>query len=176
MDDRDRLKAWSSYAEISRKWVSVMDAKAGFIAALNLGLLALLWSGAKIQDGNCFTKVVGIAATIFIAASIISAVWVALPRESLKDIFGKGIRWHEDYRPVSFYGFVAKEYGKKDFERFKADTARLTDAQLAEEALEQHFVISHTAARKSGFVKVSGLLLMSAASLSVVAVITRVYA
>lgn len=175
MDDKDRLKAWSSYAEISRKWVTVMDAKAGFIAALNLGLLALLWSGAKIQDGGCVTKWTGVAATVLIVASISCAVWVALPRESLKDIFGKGIRWHADYKPVSYYGFISKEYGKRDFEKLKVYADRLTDAQLADEALEQHFVISHTAARKSGFVKIAGLLLLAAASLSGLAVITRLY-
>ncbi len=176
MEDEDRFKVWSSYAEISRKWVAVMDAKAGFIAALNLGLLALLWSGAKIQDGACATKWIGVAATVFIVASISSAIWVALPRESLTAIFGRGIRWHGDYKPVSYYGFISQAYGKTDFAKLKDYVGGLTPAQLAEEALEQHFVLSHVAARKSGFVTIAGFLLLAAASLSGFAVLTRLYA
>lgn len=176
MEDEDRFKAWSSYAEISRKWVVLMDTKASFIAALNLGLLALLWSGAKIQDGGCATKWIGVAATLFIVASVSCAIWVALPRESLAAIFGKDIRWHGNYKPVSYYGFISQSYGQMDFAKFKDYASGLTQAQLAEEALEQHFVLSHAAARKSGFVKIAGFLLLAAASLSGLAVLTRLYA
>jgi len=35
-----KLDAWARYATISREWVRVLDAKAGFITALNLGLMA----------------------------------------------------------------------------------------------------------------------------------------
>lgn len=176
MEDEDRFKVWSSYAEISRKWVVVMDTKAGFIAALNMGLLALLWSGVKIQDGGCVTKWIGVAASLFIVASVSCAIWVALPRESLASIFGQGIRWHGDYKPLSYYGFISQSYGKADFAKLKDYAGGLTQAQLAEEALEQHFVLSHAAARKSGFVKIAGLLLLAAASLAGLAVLTRLYA
>jgi hypothetical protein len=47
MDDEDRYKAFAAYAEIGRKWVAIMDAKAGFLAALNLGMLAFLWTTAS---------------------------------------------------------------------------------------------------------------------------------
>ncbi|NJD24560.1 MAG: hypothetical protein FIB06_04040 [Betaproteobacteria bacterium] len=175
MEDEERFKVWSSYAEISRKWVVVMDTKAGFIAALDLGLLGLLWSGARIQEGGCATKWIGVAATIIIVASVACAIWVALPRESLAAIFGKGIRWHGDYKPVSYYGFISQTYGKMEFAKLKNYAGGLTHAQLADEALEQHFVLSHAAARKSGFVRIAGFLLLAAASLSGLAVLTRLY-
>jgi hypothetical protein len=176
MEDEDRLKAWTSYAEISRKWAVVMDTKAGFITALNLGLLSLLWSGAKIQDSGCTTKWIGIAATFLIVASVSCAIWVALPRESLAAIFGKGIRWHGDYKPLSYYGFISQAYGQTDFAKLRDYASGVTQAQLAEEALEQHFVISHAVARKSGFVKIAGFLLLAAAGLSGLALLTRLYA
>jgi hypothetical protein len=173
MGDEERFKAWSIYAEISRKWITVMDTKAGFITALNLGLMALLWSGVKVQDGGCITKAFGAAATLSVMASILCAIWVALPRESLKSVFGSGMRWHSDYKPISYYGYVSQAYGKREFEKLKDYAAGLTQAQLAEEALEQHFVLSHTAAQKTGYVKIAGLLLLVAMGLSVIAALTR---
>lgn len=176
MTEEERFKAWSGYADISRKWASTMDAKAGFLTALNIGLLALLWSGAKIQDGGCLSKLLGAGASVVAISSILCAVWSALPRESLADIFGTGMRWHDDYKPLSYYGYVARAFGHKDFGKVKEHADRLSQAELAEEALEQHFVISHAVARKSGFVKIAGLLLMVAASLTGISVLVRLYA
>lgn len=173
MTDEDRFKAWSGYADISRKWALAMDTKASFVSALNLGLLALLWSGAKIQEGGCLVQWLGAIASVSAAASIFCAVWATLPRESLANIFGHGMRWHESYKPLSYYGFVAQAYGKKDFEKLKEYADTLSHVQLAKEALEQHFVISHAIARKSGFLKIAGFLLILAVSLAIVAVLAR---
>ena len=173
MTEEERLKLWAGYAEISRKWVSVMDTKAGFIAALNLGLLALLWSGAKVQDGGLATKVFGALATLCIGASILCAIWVALPRESLAKIFGKGVRWSSDYRPISYYGYIAQTYRSKDFEALRDYAENMSVAQLATEALEQHLVISHSAQKKSGYVKLAGFALLAAVGFAVAAVLTR---
>ena len=52
MDDENRFSASASHVEISRKRVAARDAKAGFVAALDLSFRALLWSGAKILDGK----------------------------------------------------------------------------------------------------------------------------
>ena len=40
---------------------------------------------------------------------------------------------------MSFYGYVAKKYGKDDFKNMESDLAKMDDAQFAHEALEQHF-------------------------------------
>ncbi|TBR07572.1 MAG: hypothetical protein EPO47_10860 [Rugosibacter sp.] len=173
MTDDEKLKVWSGYAEISRKWITVMDAKAGFISGLNFGLLALLWSGAKIQDGGCLTKWLGVIATLLIVVSVICAIVSAIPRESLSKIFGKGIRWSGNYKPFSYYGFVAQTFEPSDFERLKTEANTLDTARVAEEALEQHFVLSHTIARKSGYVRIAGSLLAGATCLSGLTVIAR---
>ena len=47
MDSGEHLKVYQGFAE-NRKWVSVMDAKAGFISAMNAGVLTFIWSGAKL--------------------------------------------------------------------------------------------------------------------------------
>lgn len=173
MTDEDRFKAWSGYAEISRKWAVTMDTKAAFISALNIGLLATIWSGAKIHEGACLTKALGGASTVCSVLSIFCAIWVALPRESLSDIFGKGVRWHDSYKPVSFYGYVAQAYRRGEFEKLAEHVATLDQGKLAEEALEQHFVISHAVSRKSGFVKIAGVLLMLSVAFAGAAVISR---
>lgn len=173
MNGEERFKAWAGYAETSRKWALAMDAKAGFVSALNLGLLASLWSGAKIHEAECLTRWFGAGATVCAILSILLAVWAAMPRQSLTDVFGKGIRWHGDYRPISYYGFIAQAYGRADFHKLTDHAATLDHDKLAEEALEQHFVISHAVSIKSGFVKLAGILLMAGVCLTGAAVISR---
>lgn len=176
MDSEERFKAWSGYAEISRKWAQVMDAKAGFVSALNIGLLAALWSGAKIQEAESCVRWSGMVATFCAILSILFAVWAALPRGKLSEIFGSGIRWHSDYKPISYYGYVAQAFESGDFKKLSDHAASLDYDKLAEEALEQHFVISHAVSIKSGFVKVAGVLLMLAVVFTGIAVILRVIA
>jgi hypothetical protein len=136
-----------------------MDAKAGFISALNLGLLALLWSSAKIQEASYLVKWLGAAGTFCAVSSIICAIWATLPQEALKNIFGKGVSWNGSYKPLSFYGYVARAFTPKEFYKFVEYADSLTQAQLAYEALEQHFVISHRLSIKSGYVKIAGFFL-----------------
>ncbi|MFM0016232.1 hypothetical protein PQR46_28210 [Paraburkholderia sediminicola] len=40
----------SAASEFSRKWITVLDAKAGFLVAINGALLAFVWTGAKLPD------------------------------------------------------------------------------------------------------------------------------
>ena len=175
LTDEERYKAYAAYAEVSRKWVSVMDAKAGFVAALNLGMLAFLWTGSKLSDVDGAVRWFALAATVFSLCSIFCAIWVAMPRESLQQIFGTGIRWHGSYKPISYYGFVALEYGKCDFKAMKAYADSLRMADLAHESLEQHFVISHSVARKSGFVKLAGIFLLFGIACAAIALLLRIF-
>ncbi|WP_087128854.1 hypothetical protein [Caballeronia concitans] len=50
MSDPDKLKAFQATAEISRKWVSVMDTKAAFVSAMNAALLVFVWTGELGKD------------------------------------------------------------------------------------------------------------------------------
>lgn len=161
LDAEARYKTFSAYAEISRKWVSVMDTKAGFVAALNLGLLGFLWTGAKLSEVQGLVRWLAMSATVFSIISIVSALWVAMPRETLREIFGRKVRWDPQNKPVSFYGFVASEYGVSDFERYRSYITGLDMTDLAQEALKQHFVICHSIAHKSQYVKRAGLFLLA---------------
>jgi hypothetical protein len=173
MKNEDRFKVWSGYAEISRKWASVMDAKAGFIAAMNFGLVGFLWSGAKLSDCNGLVSWSVIGSTVLSLASVIAAISVALPRERLSSALGSGMRWSANYQPISYYGFVATAYNGKKFEKFRSHVDSLTYAALANEALEQHFVLSHVVLRKAGFVKLAGIFLLLALVLAGTALILR---
>lgn len=173
MKNEDHFKVWSGYAEISRKWASVMDTKAGFIAALNLGLIGFLWSGAKLANHDGLVQWSAIGSTVLSLSSVIAAISVALPRERLSSALGRGTRWNANYQPISYYGFVATAYNGKDFEKFRSHVHSLTYAALANEALEQHFVLSHVVARKAGFVKIAGIFLLLALALAGTALIAR---
>lgn len=175
MKDEDRYKVFSSYADISRKWVAIMDAKAGFTAALNLGLLAFLWTGAKLSESEGCVRWLAVLATALSLCSICSAILAAMPRESLKQIFGGQMRWRSHYRPVSYYGYITTEYGKEEFPALKNHAMEMTMADFAREALEQHFVISHSVAKKSAFVKLAGVWLFSALACAGVALVIRIF-
>jgi hypothetical protein len=175
LDDEARYKTFSAYAEISRKWVAIMDAKAGFTAALNLGLLAFLWTGAKLSDSEGSVRWLTILATVLSLFSICSAIFVAMPRESLNQIFGVKMSWHGNYRPISYYGFVASKYGEKDFAVMEKDAAAMTMADIALEALEQHFVISHSIAKKSAFVKLAAVALFLAMICAGIALTIKIF-
>lgn len=152
MEIDDRLKMYLSFADVSRRWTSIMDAKAAFLSALNGGLLAFLWGGAKLEGWNVFEKTFGYGATLVALSGLMAALWTIAPREKLSSLVGKRSRWQAEYKPVSFYGYVAKKYGKDDFKNMESDLAKMDDAQFAHEALEQHFNISRVIQTKSEWV------------------------
>lgn len=176
MKATEKLDRWSSYATISRSWVQVFDAKAGFITAINLGLLATLWSGSVLisdKEISLLSKCAGITTTLFSIVSILMALIGVLPREKLKQIFSKGVKWSSHYHPLSFYGYVSQNYPIKDFEKFQKLASEQDINELAYEALEQHFVISHTVTMKSKWVERSGYLLALAFIGTAIVLISR---
>lgn len=176
MSNEDRYKAYTTFAEISRKWVTVLDTKAGFVAALNLGLLGFLWSGAKLFNFEGLTRWLTLSATALSLISLLAAIWVVLPRETLREIFGKKIRWDKTNLPVSFYGHVASEYATSDFSRFERYVANLDHESLAQEALKQHFVICHSVAKKSRALRTAGMFLICALICVAIAIGHRIVA
>lgn len=173
MTNEERLKLCLAYAEITRKWVSVMDAKAGFVVALNVGLVGFLWSGAKLADAGGAVSWFVIGSTVLSLTSIIAALSAAIPRESLASALGSGMRWTANYQPISYYGYVATNYTGKEYNKFKTYVDSLSDSEIADEALEQHFVVSHVVLRKGRFVRLAGLLLVPALLLAGTALIVR---
>jgi hypothetical protein len=176
MSDEDRFKAFSSHADISRKWVAIMDAKAGFVAALNMGLLAFLWTGAKLSEAKVGpVRWCVIGASLCALSSVLCAIWVAMPRERLTEIFGRKAKGAPGRPAPSYYGYVANTFGHDSFEAMKAQLRAMTFADLADEAIEQQLVISHSVAKKSKFVSWAGRLLLAALSFVGVGLLLKVF-
>lgn len=174
MKIEDRLKYYSDMAETTRKWVSVMDAKAGFISALDGALLAFLWGSTKVFDGaaSCERSLAFIASACALL-SLIAALCVVMPRVSLSAVFGKGARYLADYKAVSFYGCVATQYPLEKETIFYKEVAKMDAADLAHEALEQHYTISHTVYKKSLWVARASFILILAILLTAAALVVR---
>lgn len=176
MKDEERLKIYTAMVDVTRKWVTVMDAKAAFIAAVNAGLIAFLWTSAKLAEariGATLVKYIAITATISSLASLLSALWIIMPRGSLQKIFGKKANYAEGFKPISFYGFVAKHYPPGDDKRFLNDVRALDERDFAHEALEQHFTISHVVQQKSNCVIIAGYLLLFSITLTGLALLIK---
>lgn len=174
MIDAEKLKTYAAMVETTRKWVAVMDTKAGFVSALNAGLLGFVWSGAKLIESGCWTKGLAIAATVFSLFSLLTALRVVLPRSSLQHVFGKSSTYANGFKPISFYGFVASHYPKGHDGQFIDDVLKLDEVALLREALEQHFTISHIAQDKSNLVTIAGYFLMAAIVFTSFSLLTKV--
>lgn len=177
MEIEDRLKIYSAYADISRRWTSVMDSKGAFFSALNGGVLAFLWGGVKIGDWTgdwtdapkCF----GLLATIFAIGALLAAILVLTPREQPSALVGRRRPWTEKYKPLSFYGYIARHYGYHQFDEMSKDVSQTSEEGFAQEALEQHFAISHVIQRKSVWVYRSAVLTACGLVLTVVGLIVQ---
>ena len=155
----DRLKAYQAMAETSRKWANVMDTKAGFLSALNLGCLAFAWSSAKLHEGGgTWVLAFLLIGTFFAASSLAVALHAVIPRGTLSEALGKKAKYAPGFKPISFYGFVASKYPAGKIHDFVIDVRNLDEELLATEALEQHYTISHVVQRKAARVVLAGVL------------------
>lgn len=171
MDIEDRLKTYLAFTDVSRKFTSVMDAKAAFLSALNGGLLAFLWGSAKVAEWAHPQKTVAMWATMIAIFAVLAALWVISPREKFSSLVGKRSRWEADYKPVSFYGYIAKQYGAGDFRNMEADLSKMDNEHFAHEALEQHFNISRIIQTKSEWIFKSVLMTFLALGLTAIALL-----
>ncbi len=164
MDPQQRLETYTAFADNTRKWVTVMDAKAALLSALNGVLIGFLWAGVKLADApfTPYARDLGVVASIAAFLALLAALWSIIPRERLSVLFGGTADWSAEYRPFSFYGFIAARYKPADFAKLEADLGGLDEAALAKEALEQHFTNSHVVLAKSVCVTRSGYLTLVA--------------
>jgi hypothetical protein len=162
MDISDRLKTYTAFADISRRWTAVMDAKAAFISTLNGALLAFLSAGIKVFEQSGLVKGFGVITAILALIALVCAVIVILPRGSVSMLTGRKVRWTPKYRPVSFYGHVADQYGPNNFKQLEEDAAFMDSADFAQEALEQHFAISIVIRKKERLVSQATMVTISA--------------
>jgi len=173
VEELDRFKAYSAMAETSRKWVSVMDTKAGFISALCAASLVFIWSGAKLADSPGCVRVLAITATVLIVASLFLALQIILPRTNLFQAFRKRLVYAGDYHPISFFSYVAEKFPSEKHKEFLDLVDSMDEKALAREALEQHYTICHVLQRKSKGVAIAGWMWLMSALVIVVAMILR---
>lgn len=156
MDDLDRFKAYSAMTEVSRKWVSVMDAKAGFISTLCGSAIVFIWTGAKLPDVHGIVRYLSLIATIIAMVGLYLSLRVVLPRVTLTQAFGKKLTYAKNYRSISFFGYVADYYPVSEHAKFIADVNAMSEKDFAKEALEQHYTICHVLQQKSRGVAIAG--------------------
>lgn len=168
MEEAEKLKQFQAMVEVSRKWVTVMDAKAAFVSAMNAGLLAFIWTGAKLGD-NPACKVVSVVASVFALFSLVAAVWIVMPRGTVPE--NKIVPPAGAPKPTSFYGYVAGFASEQDF----ADHGhQLTENDLLNEAIHQQWVISTVVKRKETTMIFAGRMLLLALLATAVALAQRI--
>lgn len=173
MTDADRLKNYAAMTEASRKWASVMDVKASFISALNTTTLAFIWTGAKLSDSDGTPYYLAIGASALLLVSLVVTLRVILPRTKLEQAFKRDTAYTEGYEPMSYFGYVATRYSLDQHEKFFSVVDAMDEAAFAQEALEQHFTISHIAQKKASGVALAGWIWMASTILIATALACR---
>ena len=152
MDVGERARIYAAFADASRRLASAMDAKAGFVFAVNGALLTFLWIGARMGDVSPLTQWLAMGASLCAMLALLAALWAVVPRPSVDPArYTRG-----GARPVSYYAYVATRYAASDFAQFERDVGAFDDADFAREALEAHFVVSRIVQAKSKWVAVAG--------------------
>ena len=169
MDIGERARTYAAFADASRRLASAMDAKAGFVFAVNGALLTFLWIGARMGDVSPLTQWVAMGASLCAMLALLAALWVVVPRPSVDPArYTRG-----GARPVSYYAYVATRYAASDFAQFERDVGAFDDADFAREALEAHFVVSRIVQTKSKWVAVAGVLTLAGMTLAGAALVSK---
>lgn len=169
MDVAERARIYGALADATRRWVSVMDTKAGFLFAANGALLTFMWIGARVGDVQPAARWLAITGSLCSLFALLAALWIVIPRPSL----GARVAARRRSPPISFYGFVASAYGEGEFPRFERELAEFDDEDFAREALEEHFVVSRIVQAKATWVSVSGALTLFGMALAGVALLVK---
>jgi hypothetical protein len=169
MDAGDRARTYAAFADATRRWVSVMDTKAGFLFAVNGALLTFMWIGARLADVNVVAHWLALGASLCSLLALLAALWIVVPRASIVPVD----RRSADHRAVSFYGYVASHYAEGDFARFERDIGGFDDADFGREALAEHFVVSRIVQSKAAWVTVSGTLTFASMAMAGIALLVK---
>jgi hypothetical protein len=150
-----------------------MDSKGAFFSALNAGILAFLWGSLKVDNWAGVERYFCKGATAVSLLALACALVAVAPREKLSTLVGKKSPWTPEFKPLSFYGYVAKYYGPEGLRAMVNDFRELDEAGFAYEALEQHFNISLVIQRKSNWVFRAAVFTVSSLALVGVALFLR---
>jgi hypothetical protein len=169
MEPAERARTYAAFADATRRWISVMDTKAGFLFAVNGALLTFMWIGARLADVVPAAQRLAIGASLCSLLALLAALWIVIPRPSSALRGGpKG-----EYRTISFYGYVATQYADEDFRKFERDLAQFDDADFSREALAEHFMVSRIVQVKSEWVSISGGLTLTSMALAGAALLVK---
>lgn len=173
MEPAERVRTYTALAESTRKWASVMDTKAGFLSAINGALLTFMWVGARLTGVVPAAQWLAVAASLCSLLALLAALWIIIPRDSI----GRRSGAKDEYRPISFYGYVATRYADADYHQFGTELAGFDEADFSREALEEHFTVSRIVKEKAAWVSVSGALTLVSMGLAGIALLVKsVYA
>jgi hypothetical protein len=162
MEPAERTQTYAALAESTRRLVALMDGKAGFLFAVNGGLLTFMWVGARLGEVAPAAQWLALGASLCSLLALLAALWVVIPRRSTALPGTES----NDYRPISFYGYVATEYAPTEFRRFEHDIAQFDSADFSREALAEHFMVSRIVKNKTAWVTISGALTFSSMALA----------
>jgi len=87
MEPSERARIYASFADATRRLVSVMDTKAGFLFAANGALLTFMWIGARLGEVVLAARWLAIAASLSSLLALLAALWVVIPRASTEPRF-----------------------------------------------------------------------------------------
>lgn len=168
MSKSERLKIYQGYADIGRKWSQVMDAKAGFLSALNAALIGFIWTGASTSNACEHAHNLAMISTVIAFISLFMCLLVVFPRTSLKQAFGVPLKYSGNHHAISYYNYVANNFPHGKFETFMEVVNDMDEDMLSREALEQHYTISHIVNTKSNVVAQASILWLVAMILSII--------
>lgn len=169
LDPAQRAQIHAALADATRRWVAVMDGKAGFLFTVNGALLTFMWIGARLGDVVPAALWLALCASLVSLLALLAALWVVVPRRSVPLPGGAS----RDYRPISFYGYVATEYAPSEFRRFEQDVASFGVEDFAREALAEHFIVSRIVKNKTQWVTISGALTLASMALAGAALLVK---
>lgn len=175
MERKDKLAIFQAWAESGRKWSSIMDAKAGFISAFGGALLAFLWNSLNLSQQVGWSMLFGAISSAFALLAVLSSLNVVRPRMTLKNILGKNARYAGDFKPLSFYSYVAGNFPKGADGKFINEAAALDLEGFERECLEQHFTICQVVAIKSKWVQLAAIFLGIAISFAAGAMLSVLF-
>jgi len=165
----ERARTYATLADSTRRWVAVMDTKAGFMFAVHGALLTFMWTAARLGEVLALARWLAMGASLCSLLALLAALWIIIPRAAIGRL-GAG---SAQYRPISFYGYVARVYAAEEFGRFESDLAKLDDADFAREAMEEHFTVSRIVEAKATWVSVSGGLTLASMALAGLALLVK---
>ena len=125
--------------------------------------------------GNSESRVAPAAQWLAIGASLgsllalLAALWVVIPRRSIALPGSES----SDYRPISFYGYVATQYAPTEFRRFEHDVAQFDADDFSRESLAEHFMVSRIVKNKTSWVTISGALTFTSMALAGAALLVK---